>query len=181
MYTDIDWFDWIGRTMIGRKRQREEVTRTKFKKRKFELDTCPNSTRINFRLKILPKPRISKNQIKNENHKTARKKKKRILYRKIDSQEQKKEEKPATAKLSLKRNRDGTFKTGGNRKEELLKERQKLQEKLVSLQETMKETRKQFAEEIQKIKKEISTSTADFGTAKALEEEYSKLKNNPEG
>jgi hypothetical protein len=43
----------------------------------------------------------------------------------------------------------------------------------------MKATRKQFAEEIQKIKEEISTSTADFGTTKALEEEYSKLKNNP--
>jgi molecular chaperone GrpE (heat shock protein) len=109
------------------------------------------------------------------------KRKKEFSTEKLTHKNKKKEEKPATAKLSLKRNRDGTFKTGGNRKEELLKERQKLQEKLVSLQETMKETRKQFAEEIQKIKKEISTSTADFGTAKALEEEYSKLKNNPEG
>jgi hypothetical protein len=48
--------------MIGQIRLRDEVCRTKFKKRKLEFNTCPNQTRINFRLKILPKKKQKKNK-----------------------------------------------------------------------------------------------------------------------
>jgi molecular chaperone GrpE (heat shock protein) len=121
--------------MIGQKRLREEVNlcRTKFKKRKLEFDTCPNQTRINFRLK----------------------------------------------KEQKKRDRDGNTLEKAQRKKELLEEREKLQKQLTKLQNEMKEEQKTFQKKLEEIKEKTIKKFADFGTAKTLEEEYSKLKNNP--
>jgi hypothetical protein len=68
--------------MIGQKRLRDEVCRTKFKMRKLEFDTCPNQTRINFRLKILPKKKQKKKQ---KIEKKKKPKKLTLLYKKVET------------------------------------------------------------------------------------------------